>query len=592
MPNIAQSFQGQSLILPGAYAYTNVTATLPVSAGNVPPLVFIGASYGLQPFVPTTFANANDLMNALRGGPASAYVQEMYNPSDQINGASLVTFINASSGSTQSTLVLKDSAAASVLTLTSQNYGLPSNLLQATVSPGTIGGVEITLYDGYAGTSIVQDNLGLPFQIAYTGSGTVSYSVTSTALTITSTNAIENVTINFGAAGYTTVSQAVAYLNGTGFYSAAIVSRGSLYLSNLDLATAVSLPAPVGGVLQYVPVTAYLGDIVGWTITNANAFVQPAVITGGIVSSATTKPAVISATHFSGGTSVSPTTAAYAAAFNVALTIPGWVVFADSNSTAVQALGTQHAETASSITYQSPRRFVTGSSIGDSIATTTSNSVNLNCKQATYCDPGIYQTSTSTGINTLQSGLYWAAGVAGAMAGNPVSTPLTNKVFSGNGVEVPLTVSEINQLQNSGVMVLYVPNLTGVPTIARDVTTWETDNNPSNVFNQQVAIDQYLSYVLQQTCQPFAGTIASTYGIGQLRNAVQTTLNAQIQAGNNYGVLNSWDPSSLTVTYSSATQIAAVSVNVTPVGEITFITITTYVQPLNITVTGASSTST
>jgi hypothetical protein len=178
------------------------------------------------------------------------------------------------------------------------------------------------------------------------------------------------------------------------------------------------------------------------------------------------------------------------------------------------------------------------------------------------------------------------------MAGNPVSTPLTNKVFSGNGVEVPLTVSEINQLQNSGVMVLYVPNLTGVPTIARDVTTWETDSNPSNVFNQQVAIDQYLSYVLQQTCQPFAGTIASTYGIGRLRNAVQTTLNAQIQAGNNYGVLNSWDPSSLTVTYSSATQIAAVSVNVTPVGEITFITITTYVQPLNITVTGASSSST
>ncbi len=171
------------------------------------------------------------------------------------------------------------------------------------------------------------------------------------------------------------------------------------------------------------------------------------------------------------------------------------------------------------------------------------------------------------------------------MAGNPVALPMTNKVIAGNGVETTLTLSQINQLQNGGVMTLYIPNTgAAVPTIAKDVTTWQIDNNPSNVYNQQVGIDQYLSYVLQSVGQPYVGTIASTFDLVRMKNAFKAALNAQVYTGTGTGVLNSWDPASLSLTYTGATQTTAVSVNVVPVGQNIYITITAYVQPLNLSV--------
>lgn len=584
MPDVSQQFNGQQLILPGAYAFTNISATANTAAANVPPVIFIGYGYGTKPLTPITFANQQDMVNALRGGPASLYLEPLFNPSDAINGAALVTWINAAPSSTQSSLVLSDATPAPVLTLTSKDYGLPSNQLQTTVTAGSIGGVEIYLFDGFSGKAIVKDNLGIPLQIAYLGAGTVTYTVTATALTITSTVAAENAVINFGPGGYKTVADAVNYLNGTGFYLAYSVSNPGMPLTSLDLASAVSLPVPTAGVPNYVSVTAFLGDIVYWSTQFASDFILPAVVSAGIVSGSATKPVAIPATHFSGATSVPPTAANYASALNVALGVPGWVVFIDSNLTAVQALGAQHVETASSITYRRPRRFVTGSSPGDSVATTQSAAISLNSKQTTYCYPGIYVTDLNTGNNVLQGGLYWAAAAAGAYAGNEVALPLTNKVLTGNGVEAPLTLSQINQLQNSGVMVLYVPDDTGVPTIASDMTTWQTDNNPSNLFNQQVAIDQYVTYVLQQTGQRYVGTIASPFDLTRMKNAFKTVLNQMVRVGSGQGVLASWDPTSLAINYTSTTQTSAVTVNVVPVGQNRFITITAYVQPLNISV--------
>jgi hypothetical protein len=580
MPDISGQFNGQQIILPGAYSAVNDSGTLTSVSTNVPPVIYIGNGYGQQPFTAVTYASPSALLAAIRGGPAAAYVQEMFTPSGQINGASLVTFINASEN-TQSSASLKDSAAATVITMTSANYGLPSNQLQYTVTAGTVGGIELELYDGYSGQALLANNLGIPFQIAYLGSGTVTYTVTSTALTITSSNASESLTITFGAGGYTTVSQAVNYINGTGNFVASVVSNANLPLTSLDLVSAISLPVPTSGSPNFVSITAYLGDIVWWLNNEATSLIGSAAIANGITSSSSTVPVATPATHFTGATSVPPTNADYATAFNVALTIPGWVVFADSNSPAVQALGAQHVITASNATNRRPRRFVTGSTAGDSIAVTLTNAKSLAAKQVAYCYPGIYVTNTTTGVSTLQGGLYWAAGVAGAMAGNPVNMPLTYKTFTGNGVETQLPLAEINQLQNSGVFVLYVDDYTGLPTTASDVSTWQADANPSNVFLQQVGIDQYLQYVVQQATQPYTGTVASNFSSTVIRKAVVAALNAQVISANNQnGVLDSWDTSSLTFSYNEQLQATAISFNCTPVGQNRFIFTQIYVEAL------------
>src|SRR6202012_2394632 len=69
-------------------------------------------------------------------------------------------------------------------------------------------------------------------------------------------------------------------------------------------------------------------------------------------------------TFFSGARGIPPTNADYASALNVALGVPGWTVFCDSNAVAVQALLAQHVETASSTPYGMWRRGFTGSSTG------------------------------------------------------------------------------------------------------------------------------------------------------------------------------------------------------------------------------------
>ena len=591
MPNVNVQFLGQTLVLPGAYYADNVSQALVPVQSLTPPLIFIGDFYGLAPKTPTTYTNAQDAKNAIRGAPSATYIDFMTNPSPSLNGAQYITLINASEN-TQSTAYITSGSAANLIELTSANYGAASNLLQYEVAAGTVAGYNVTIYDGYTNTSVEGQNLGVPFQLAYAGTASgVTYTVSGTSagattFIINSPNAGESVSIDITGSGYSTIASLVAYLNGTGYYSAAVVSNGNLPSVNLNLASAVSLPVAVSGAYQYKNVAATLGDIIYWANQYASNYVSAALVSG-VALTGTSSVNEVGLTHFTGGTNVPPTNQDYATAFNVALQTPGWVVFADSNNSAVTALGMQHAQTASSIPYKAWRRFVTGSSVGDSVTTTVQNATQLNSFESTYCYPGIYRTDTTTGLNTLYGGIAWAAAVAGIMAGNIIAQPLTNQQLSGTGVEKAggansyLTVSQINQLQNAGVMVLNYPN-TNVPTIVSDLTTWQGDNNPENVFNQQVACRWGLAYSLSAAVAPYIGTIASPYGLTRVRNAIVTQLNNLIYSPGNNGVLVSWDAKSLVLNYNGATQTLSITVNVVLVGQIRFILEQTFVQPLNL----------
>ena len=168
--------------------------------------------------------------------------------------------------------------------------------------------------------------------------------------------------------------------------------------------------------------------------------------------------------------------------------------------------------------------------------------------------------------------------------GNPVATPLTNKALTGNGVEVSLTTAQINQLQQAGVMPIYKSPTTGLPTIVSDLTTWQSDNSPENVFTQQIACRWQLAYLLTNSLQAYVGTISATLTETNILNQVKATLNSAIYSQSNQnGVINDWDAASLTLTYNGTTQTAAVTVNVTLVGQNRFITMLVDVQLFNAT---------
>lgn len=593
MPNLNVPFVNSTLVIPGAYYADNVQGAGLGSSITTPPLIFLGFGYGQQPFVPTTYNAPQDLINALRGGPCSEYVPFLTSPSGQLAGAQQITFINVGSN-TQSALTL-NSGSSGVIAMTSANYGLPSNLLQAMVQSGTSAGKRVTLYDGYSQLTAVGDNLGVPFTLAYTGAASgVTYSVTvsggvATALRTTSPNAGESVNIPLGAGNFSTITSVVQYLNGTGFYNASMLSstNGALPSSSLDLASGISLPTAAAP-FTFVGVLSTLPDIVYW-VNNQAQGLATAAISSGVTSSSGVSPTAIPLTPFAGATSVPPTLSNYASGFNVALSQSGWTVFADSNASGVIALGVQHALTASSPANGSYRRFFTGSALGDTVATAVQKARACNAIQACFAYPGIYRTNTATGISTLYDGLHTAAAACGMATGNPPATPLTNKALTGNGVEVNLTPSQIDQLQQAGVMPIRVSPQTGVPTIISDFTTWQNDANPENVFTQQVACRYWLAYSMLNVLNPYVGTVAAPITETMILNAVKAGLNALKYSETNVnGVISTWDPTTLDLVYNGAQQLAAITVSVVLVGQNRFITEYVNIQPLNIVISGAT----
>jgi hypothetical protein len=74
-------------------------------------------------------------------------------------------------------------------------------------------------------------------------------------------------------------------------------------------------------------------------------------------------------------------------------------------------------------------------------------------------------------------------------------------------------------------------------------------------------------------------------------NQVKKLLNGLIYNGSSaIGLLNSWDPTTLVITYDGSTQAATVQVSVVLVGQIIYIPVFISIAPLNITINSAGIT--
>jgi hypothetical protein len=450
--------------------------------------------------------------------------------------------------------------------------------------------------DNYSGTELVGDNLSAPFQISYTGvaTGGVTYTVTSGLVSgtfaISSPIAGESITLVTGSGAYATVSQLVNGLNATSVAVAQLISSTNGTLPANYLTPFANQAMATGGV--YETVRAWLNEPIWW-VNNFASSLATAVTGAGAADSAAAKAVSVPFSYFSGATAGLPTSGGYAAALNIGLTQPAWVVFCDNNSTGVQSLLASHCEIASSPPYGMWRRGATGSSINDTVAATQSNATALDSIQMVYAYPGIYAVSQSTGLTTLFGGLYVAAAAAGLMCGNQIALPLTNKPLNGSGVESPngakLTSSQLAALQNSGVMALFVPQQTLVPTILSDITTWQADNNVENTSSQQVACRYWLAYSVINVLQQYVGSIAAPTQEAAILRTVTILLNSLIYTGTgSNGVLASWVQGSLQLVYTGSQQLAAITFQATLVNQNKYITCYASILPLNFSVTATA----
>ena len=589
MPLQGITFDGQFTGLPGAYYGDDVSAAGGNNPPLTPPMLVLGYGLGAEAEVGKyACANAQDFAVAVRGAPVSSYIPFIQTPSPSLFGVQRITFIDVSRN-TQSFAALTTSGGAAYATLTSTLYGPPSNQITYQIGSGSVTGRKLTLTDNYGGSQLIGDNLGVPFEVAYLGaaSGGVSFttSIVSGTFALVSPNAGESTTFAIGSGAYSTTALLAEAINGTGFFAAQGLSSTGGQLTCL-LLDAVSGVLTSGVTPNYVNVPAGQNDLAFW-VNQFGASVATAVTGAAAVSGNAALPSVGPPTFFTGATGVPPVNSDYASGLTNALAVPAWTVFCDSNATAVQALMASHCEIASSPPYGMWRRGFTGSSIGDSVATTETNATNLDSLQMVYAYPGIYATNTQTGQNQLYGGLYVAAAAASIAAGNIVALPLTNKVLNGTGVEAAnagaqLTNTQLEGLQNAGVMALWqTQQQNGPPTIVNDVTTWQADDNVENTSSQQVACRYWLAYSVVSTLRKYVGTIASPVTEVNITNSLVKLFNALIYTGgSSNGVLASWNQKSLILNYDGTQRLASVTVQVTLVNENAYITCFASVEPL------------
>ncbi len=354
-------------------------------------------------------------------------------------------------------------------------------------------------------------------------------------------------------------------------------TAGELNSQQLDVQSG-ALTVPGTGSFQYSNINSTLYDPIQWFNTFSQV-VSANLFSSGVQSGVLVNQAL---TSFSGALGVPPTLSGYASALNVGLNTPAWGVFMDSNGIGEQTLLAQHVTTASETQNSSWRRGFTGSSLGDSVSTTIVNAQALDARNMGYVYPGLTVVNTQTGVDQTYGGLYGAAAACGITCANAIALPLTNKALNGVGLEVLLSKSQLAELQNAGVMCLFSRN--NVPTIMSDVSTWQIDNNPENVFLQQVGNLYWVGYSLVAATRQYVGGIAAPSTLQSISNAVIRCLNNLIytDVGPNQGtngVLASWTQTSLNVQYNGATQQVEISVAVQLVGQNRFITMTVYASP-------------
>lgn len=573
---------GQTLVYPGVYSSIVPQTGLP-NANATPPILLIGSAAGGNYNTPYTFSSWSDLQVFVRGGNIANYIPYFAQPSPStaVNVSNNITFINVSPN-VASTLTVNTTQAGSSVVLEAANPGAPSNLLNIQISANASysAAMDVTIIDGYSNAAVGGIGLGVPFLLAYNGAASsgVTYNITATEFVLSSPNPGESFTFSLGS--FSTVSQLVSAINETGVYEAVLFSStdGNLPTSAWSESYATlpsspqSLSPPTSGQLNYAAVVVGLPDFIYWVQNIANALVSIKSINA----SANAWPLVtMGVTYFTGGQTVAPQVSDYANGFATALNVPAWIVWCDSNSYTVQLLGAEHAKQASQAGVGGYRRFITGSVLGATPAQAIETASALSSKETTFVYPGLKVVNNVTQTPQVISGHAASALVASYFAGQYPSQSIINVPLNATGVEQPLTTAQVQQLLSAGVMVLAQRLGNTAPAVVQDVTTWQADSNPVNVFNMLVGAAQWTAYSLNNSLLRFIGAPASAQTLANVQHAVKKTLNALIYSSTNpIGVLNSWDPNSLKVTYNGNNQSYNVSVSVQLINESNYVLIT------------------
>lgn len=586
-------FGGRGIIKPGAYSVIDASRLRPnrLSPSNTGGAV--GIAEGGNPNEVLTFNSISEARGVLRSGSLLDLLEKAYNPSGDQNGAGEIKVVRVNEA-TVSALNIADSGATDVITLTSLDYGLLQNQLRAKVeSPGSLGGVKITVQDISEDRPALEigDNLGNQIIVQYVGAadaclldiGLTGESATSLVMsTATASSPIpaDDVSLNLTLIGYNNLDKIATFIGGLPSYTVtkapgADTSMPSSYLDPVvaqDILTAL------------YTVTANIGAIIHWSERFSN------LVSVVRIGSERDAPADVGFFFMAGGTeniaSVTPTRWGTALALLEDVVIDSLIV--DEESAVIQSAALAHCEAMSDVKARRERRLFAGLAVGSSDEDAIGRALELTSPRCTVVYPGIKVRDRNTGAVLTVGGKHSAAHAYGMTLGSVPASSLTNKTIRVVGLEKNLNLTSIEKLLNGGVTPLEFRVNDGTFRIVQGLTTYLKDANVALRKLIGMRVNDFISLNLRNTAEPFIGEVGDKTTIQSIRNAIIVQLNNLTRSPTNpNGVLTegvdedgadqpAWR--NLVVDYDGL-ELVTITVDVSPVGEIAYITITATLVP-------------
>lgn len=480
-----QSFMGVTVIQPQAFVVPDDSAMESGNNINDVAIGVVGVADGGAPNTPLEFTTARAARKTLVGGPLADAIDRAYNPGVQ-PGAYRVIAVRldgdpAVNGNPalRASIDLMDGAAAAVHLLAAQ-YGNSGNQIAVEVADPTTPGQGKNLFVYGPNAEIEGVNVGAAaLSVLYTGTAataTVTVTATQLATTVTGTPA-DAVTIDFVAAP--TLQDVVSRLNATGKYTAAVVGvNPSAPSASLDQVATASVKTTA------LTLRADLQAQIDWLNDHAGDLVvasKAQTATGTLVN--------LPRTYLASGRDPVITTNSWANALDVLSGVEVQIVCALTGDPTIHAMVAGHVAEMSLPEQKRERRAIVGGPLGETPTQAKAAAAALNSDRVQRVYPGIKDEA-----GNLVAPYVVAMQKAGISAGLQPGYAATKKFLRASGVERTLDEGTVNDLEQSGLMVVKPIIGRGI-TIVHDQMTWLRDNR---VDRREFATGQTLDRVYKR----------------------------------------------------------------------------------------------
>lgn len=586
--SIIINFNGANTGKPGAYSKTvvNLSGGFPLAASGIVALVgealggAPGASAGVQTYTSEDIAS---LIATYKSGPIVDAARVLIAPARDNrvpNGASIIR-VYKTNASTQSSLVLQNTAPANLFTLTSRNYGEDENLVSVKVEAGVVSANAriITVQKGDTKEILSENAYAALLVIQYVGAGTAATLTiqSGTLATVVTGAATDNLSISLAGK---TLQQLVDLIDGHAAYTCSTTFKLASSKAAADL-------DPISTALDILTTAKTLRGQQKELLDIING--ESSLISATRVTNVEGTIAALAKTFMTGAVRGASTNSNFQAGFDALLAarcntvVPlvsrdasalATLGLTDSGSTfTVDAINTQaitHCITASNTKNRSERNAYLSKKAA--FATTQAAALDINHERASMLFQDVEILGTDGNLKFEDP---WAAAcmVAGIQAGTEVGTPATFKLVNANGIQHQdyNAKTQVELAIANGLLPLEEPDSGGIRVVVHNSTYGKDANFVFNRPSVLYAADTVAFNLRQQLEAIFVGEKARTGSAQAIKNTVVSImsqfLGAEIIVGDDTNNGLGWKD--LTVTINGNT--ANVNITITPVQGIDFI---------------------